>query len=404
MSHEKVRLGIVGTGNIARSHLNGYKILKDAGYDSFEICALCDNSDERRTAYAEAVKDLFGLTPPQFSSVEDLVAAGVVDAVDNCTPHAFHHATTIPCLEAGLHVMVEKPGGITLKASELIQGAQRRTGKIVAVAEQVRRGIKARTMKWALTQAKMIGELRFFIVEGFSFEDYAQPGYSEVYLWQWRLLKLMSGGGMALDAGAHMADMIRYLFGDVRDVYCRTAGFQTPTINSPELGPMPMDVEDTWFATLGFESGLVGTWSWSFSARGERQSNQVFYGSEGSARDRGGWMHPFQAGGDITRLDGSVLPYEDIEREYRASLDSVTRERLYPYGIEDDIALECWDFIDAIQKQRPPEVDIAEAMRAKAICLAMYESAASGDAIRVRDVLDGKVSRYQDGINAYWGI
>jgi len=72
MSHEKVRLGIVGTGNIARSHLNGYKILKDAGYDSFEICALCDNSDERRTAYAEAVKDLFHHT------VAEILLFGIV--------------------------------------------------------------------------------------------------------------------------------------------------------------------------------------------------------------------------------------------------------------------------------------------------------------------------------------
>lgn len=404
MADERVRLGIVGTGGIARAHLNGYRALKDAGYDAFEICALCDKSDERRAAYAEAVRTLFGTTPPQFRSVEELAAAGVVDAVDNCTPHAFHHTTVIALLEAGIHVMVEKPGGITIKATEMIEAARDRTGRIVAVAEQVRRGIRARAMRWALMEAKLIGDLRFFVVEGFGFQDYGHPSYREAYAWQWRLLRPLSGGGMILDAGAHMADMVRFLFGDVREVYCRTARYQSPLIDSPELGPMEMDVEDTWMGTLSFESGLVGTWSWSFSAKGEGVSNQVFYGSEGSARDRGGWMHPFQNGGDITLADGTTLPYEEVEERYRAGLDADTRDRLYPFGIEDDIALECWDFVDAVQRGRAPEVDITEAKRAKAICLAMYESATLGQAVHVRDVLEGKISPYQDQVNAYWGI
>ncbi|MBD3176402.1 MAG: hypothetical protein GF320_14580 [Armatimonadia bacterium] len=404
MADEKVRMGIVGTGGIARSHLNGYKILKDAGYDAFEITALCDKSEERRTSYAAAVEEQLGVTPAQFGSVEEMIAADVVDAVDNCTPHAFHHVTVVPCLEAGIHCMVEKPGGVTIKATELMEKARRESGKICAVAEQVRRGIKARTMKWALTEKKIIGDIRFFVVEGFSFQDYSAENFTGAYAWQWRLLELLSGGGMAFDAGAHMADMIRFLFGDVTEVYCKTAQFQSPTLPSPELGPKTMDVEDTWMSTLTFQSGLLGLWSWSFSAKGEKLSNQVFYGSEGSARDRGGWMHPFQNGGDVTLADGSTIGYEEIEKEYRAQLDDVAKQRLFPMGVENDMALECWDFIDAIQKGRAPEIDIVEAKRAKSICLAMYESATAGDAIKVQDVFDGKVSRYQDPINAHWGI
>jgi predicted dehydrogenase len=398
----KVRIGIIGTGEIAGAHLEGYRILRVAGYNEFEITALCDNSPERRDAFAHAAKEKLGIEPPHYSSAEEMVAAGVVDAADICTPHAFHHTTAIPCLEAGIDVMVEKPCGITIKATDLILAAAEKAGRLVAVAEQVRRGIRARAMRWALIEKGMIGNPEFFLVEGFSFNDYSQA--AKHYAMQWRLLKLLTGGGMIFDAGAHFADMVLHLFGDVEEINCRTKTLQSVIIPSPELGPTPLDVEDTWMSTLRFRSGLLGQWSWSFSAYGEGVAAQILYGSLGSARDRGGWMHPFQTGGDITFADGSKKPYEAIEAEFRAALDPETRERYFPHGVENDMALECWDFVDAVQKRRKPEIDGVDGKRAKSICLAMYESATAKAPVSPADVFSGKVHAYQDPIDEYWGI
>jgi len=400
----KARIAIVGTGGIAGAHLQGYRKLLDAGYDSFEIVALCDKFEDRRAAFAKTVSEMFGWTPPQYSSVEEMAEKATLDGADICTPHAFHHTTVIPCLQAGFPVMVEKPCGITIKASDLIIDAAKKAGKFVAVAEQVRRGIKARTMRWALCEKKMIGDLRFFLVEGYSNWDFSSDAYKNAYAWQWRLLKLLTGGGMIFDAGAHFADMIRHMFGDVDEISCTLQTFQRPILDSPELGPQPMDVEDTWMACLSFASGLIGQWSWSFSAPGESVAAQLFYGSEGSARDRGGWMHPFQQGGDITFADGTKKPYEDIEKEYKAQLAPDEAARLFPHGVEEDVALECWDFVDSILSGRAPEIDAETTKRAKAICLAMYESDTAGAPVKVQDVYSGKVSAYQDPINEYWKI
>ena len=403
-SSDKLRLAIVGTGGIAGAHLDGYRIMREAGFDQFEIVGLCDNSPERRAAYAAKVRDIFGWEPAQFSSVEEMIGKEGIVAADICTPHAFHHTTAIPCLEGGLDVMVEKPCGITMKATRLTMGAAKKADRICAVAEQVRRGIKARAMNWAVNEAKMIGDLRFFSVAGCSHWDFNAEQYKGAYAWQWRLLKLLTGGGMIFDAGVHFSDMMLYLFGRVEEVYGWIGTFQDVTIESPELGTQKMDVEDTFITTLKFASGLVGNWSWSFSAPGEAVATQIFYGSEGSARDRGGWMHTFQNGGDITLNDGTQKPYEEIEAEFRAQLDAGTKERLFPYGVEHDVALECWDFVDSCLKRRKPEIPVETTQIAKGMCMAIYESATAGVPVKVQDVCDGKISAYQDPIDEYWGI
>ena len=104
------------------------------------------------------------------------------------------------------------------------------------------------------------------------------------------------------------------------------------------------------------------------------------------------------AGFDITLADGTQKKYEQIEAEYRAQLDDDTRERLFPHGVEDDVALECWDFIDSVLHQRRPEICAEDTLRAKAASLAIYESAALGGPVRIQDVIDGKVSAF--GISA----
>ncbi|MEW6749836.1 MAG: Gfo/Idh/MocA family oxidoreductase [Candidatus Latescibacterota bacterium] len=401
---DKVRIGILGTGGIAGAHLTGYKVLRDAGYDGFVLSALCDNSAERRAAFAAKVKEQLGVSPQQFGSAEAMAASGAVDAADICTPHAFHHTTAIPCLEAGLDVMVEKPCGITIRASDLIIAAAQRQGRLVAVAEQVRRGVKARAMNWAVNEARMIGDIRFWSVVGFSFSDFGAASYRDAYAWQWRLLKLLTGGGMLFDAGAHFADMMLHLFGPVEEVYACTRAYQQPALDSPELGPQRKDVEDTWISTWRFANGILGQYTWSFSAPGEPVATQIFYGTGGSARDRGGWMHTFQNGADLTLADGTKVPYEQIEPRFRAQLDEGLRQRFFPCGVENDMALECWDFVDSVLKRRKPEISAEDTRRAKAACLAVYESATLGAPVKVQDVLEGKVSAYQDPVNEHWRI
>ena len=161
---DKIRLALVGCGGIARAHRNGYKALMACGCSEFEVVACCDELPERAEQAAAEIASFQGTLPRVFGSVAELIEAEVADAADICTPHYAHHGCAIELLDAGLHVLVEKPLGITIRASQAIIAAGERNQRIVATAEQIRRCQNSRAAKWALTERKLIGDLRFAVV------------------------------------------------------------------------------------------------------------------------------------------------------------------------------------------------------------------------------------------------
>ncbi|MFW5868040.1 MAG: Gfo/Idh/MocA family protein [Armatimonadota bacterium] len=398
---DAVRLAIVGAGGIAQAHLNGYDMLADAGYDRFTITAVCDVNEENANMTADRIGEKFGDRPRIFATADEMVEAGAADAADLCLPHAYHHTVGCTCLEGGVHVLIEKPVGITIDATHRLVEARGDQDLVIAGAEQVRRGVPSRAIQWAVNDQQMIGEPRFFTQEVFSFN----PLDRSTYKFGWRALKIMGGGGMLIDAGVHFADMVQYVFGPVKTAICTMKTIDDTIIDLPELDPRPVDVEDYWAATMIFESGLTGHWSWSQHAPGRKLSTRMYYGTEGSLADRQEWMHPFQFGADLIRKDESEMSYEEIEEAYLSSLSEEDRDGLFPYGITDPFAIECWDFIEAIVEGRDPEFGPEEAVTAKALCFALYESdLLGGEPVSVEDVRSGKVGAYQEPINEYWGI
>jgi len=396
-----VRLALIGCGGIAGAHATGYEKLAQAGYDRFRLEAVCDTNRDNATAMADRLQESLGHRPAVFADVKEMLRETPLDAADICTPHAFHHTAALPCLERGVHVMIEKPCGITVKASKRILEAAEKSGAIVATAEQVRRCKGARAIEWAINKKKMIGKPRFFSMEVFGKSNMPWDRYA----FAWRGLRLLTGGGMLLDAGAHFADMMLHVFGPVAEVCCDMRTFYMPTLNAPAgLGKRKLDVEDTWLATLRFESGLVGHWGWSREAGGFDVATGVYYGTKGSLKDRQKWMHAFQFGADLKSSDGQETPYEEIEAAYLDSLSPRRRESLFPYGFDDGITNECWDFVEAVSKGRAPEVDGVAGLRAKSLCYAFYESALAGKPVRPADVEAGKIRGYQKPIDEYWGI
>jgi len=190
--NDQVRLAIIGCGGMAGAHLNGYQQLQEAGYDRFRIAALCDTSEQHLAQFTAAIEEKLGYIPDCYSNTEQMLAEAQVDAADICLPHAYHHTVAIPCLEAGLDCMVEKPVGITIKAGQQIIAAAQKNDRILATAEQVRRDIGARAANWAINEAELIGELLFF---GFDVKTWMELDL-ESYAWRWRHSKLLGGGGM----------------------------------------------------------------------------------------------------------------------------------------------------------------------------------------------------------------
>ncbi|HIE27438.1 TPA: Gfo/Idh/MocA family oxidoreductase [Candidatus Poribacteria bacterium] len=120
MSEKKVNLAIIGCGGMAGAHLNSYRELKEKGLDNFELLAMCDVLEDRAKSFSERANQFQEKAPSVYTSVEEMLEKEELDAADICSPHSYHHINAIPCLEAGVDVMIEKPFSVTIKAGKKI--------------------------------------------------------------------------------------------------------------------------------------------------------------------------------------------------------------------------------------------------------------------------------------------
>ena len=398
---DPVKLALVGCGGISGAHVRGYADLYERGCREFEVTACCDVNAASAEARAAEIAAFQGSKPQIFTEVGPMLASGLAEAADLCLPHCFHHSVAVPLLEAGVHVLLEKPLGITVKASRSIMQAAQASGCVLATAENVRRYLPARACSWAINEWGLIGDVRLVDVQMIMHRPF---DYSKAAA-KWRGIKRLTGGGMIMDSGAHFADMVQVLFGEVDEVLCTMASYDDRLIeDAPVVGDARADVEDTWHAILRFVNGIHVTWTYSRSLHGEQVRLGNYYGSAGTMYDQGFVFHPFQGGGQAVLADGTEVSGQQIEQAYLDSLDQAQRDRLFPYGSTDGFAIEVWDFARAIRTGDGPEMDGEAGLRAKALCEACYESATAGSPVKYADVLRGTVNAYQEPIDAFWGI
>jgi UDP-N-acetyl-2-amino-2-deoxyglucuronate dehydrogenase len=398
---DPVRLALVGCGGISQAHVRGYADLYERGCREFEVTACCDVNRASAETRASEIAEFQGSVPQVFVDAEQMVEAGIAEAADLCLPHCFHHSIAIPLLESGVHVMLEKPVGITVKASKRIIQAAQEQGCILATAENVRRYLTSRACAWAINEWGLIGDVRLVDVQMIMHRpfDYSQAAA------KWRGIKRLTGGGMIMDSGAHFADMVQVLFGDVDEVFCTMASYDDRVIEgAPVVGDARADVEDTWHAVIRFVNGTHVTWTYSRSLYGPDVRLGNYYGSAGTMYDQGFVFHCFQGGGQATLADGTEVASQQVEEAYLDSLDDGERERLFPYGSTDGFAIEVWDFVHAIATGTRPEMDGEAGLRAKTLCEACYESATAGKPVKYADVLQGAIDAYQQPIDAFWRI
>lgn len=391
----RIKLALIGCGGIANAHLNGYKLLKEKSADDFEFVALCDVEKTRAERFADKIVS-FGIQPDQpriYTSVEEMLkqkdAELEIDAADICTPHSYHHLSAIPCLESGLDVITEKPFAVSIAAGLKMINTAKRHQRLIATAENLRRGARERTTWWLLNRKQLIGTPRLFFSESLHFS------LNVIGNTPWRHDKLWGGGGMTIDGGVHYTELLIYYFGDVDRIYAQTRNFEPTRYMDPKAktGVVNSTVEDTTVATLTFKSGLTGVWALSNGAPGKGYGRTIYYGSDGSLDGDG-----------VTLKDGSSIPMTTLQQEFMESLSPLEKEAYFPSGISEWFAIELHDFLEAVITRRKPEVDGWDGLKAQAICDAIYESAFTGQAVSLESVLNGEVSAYQKEINDHWGL
>jgi len=398
---DTLTLALVGCGWISEEHLAGYADLFERGCREFHVTACCDLIREKAETRATEIAAIQGARPQVFTDPEDLIRAQVAEAADVCVPHCYHHSTCVPLLEGGMHVLLEKPFGITIKAGRLILDAAAKHGRTAATAENTRRHPTARAAEWAINRKRLIGDVlaAHTLVISRSEMDYSDAKF------KWRGVKVLTGGGMILDTGAHFTDMMLHLFGDVDTVSCTMATYDGRTIeNAPVVGDTRPDVEDAFHAVIRFKSGALLTWTYSRAFHGEGRRFAGYYGTDGTMEDTGFPFKPFDRAGRAILADGRELDLQDIRAEFESGLDDEQKFRFFPYGSTNAFAIEVWDFVNAVARSRVPETDGLAGMRAKTLCECCYESATAGRPVTFEEVARGEVDAYQQPINDFWKI
>ena len=395
-----VNLALVGCGGIAGAHLRGYEELWGRGERRFRIVATVDEVPERAKAYAERIRAFTGEAVNAYKGLDDLLGGETrLDGADICSPHGLHHVHGCQLLNHGVNILVEKPIGVTVKATKKIIEAAKKNRRIAATAEQCRRSIGQRTIRWALHESGLMGDPRFWFAISAGWNDPQQ-----VPNWHWRVDRYLGGCGMIMDSGAHWVDSLRYFYGEVDTVYARVEQVEKrPHKKGKET---VLDTrEDFWTSIFNFKSGVIGTWAWTNSAPGKGFTQLTFNSSKGALVDSD-IFHPAasQARGECQLAAGVTYSMSRLQEMYLKTLNKKEKDRLFPYGITAGMSLELWDFIDALSTGRNVEIDAPEGLRSKSVSEAIYESGRTGQVVKVADVLSGKCDAYQRDIDRYWKL
>ena len=225
MTSKKIRVGVVGVG-IGRTHLNGY-----AKLGNVQIAAICDLNEERAKQTASDFK-----ADAVFTDYKTMLAEGEINAVSVCTPNALHAEVALASLEAGKHVLCEKPMADTLdNAQRIVEAADRgkAKGQIFMMGMNNRFRGDTQLLK-AMVSGGDLGDI-YFAKCGWIRRN-GIPG-----LGGWFTTKKMSGGGPLIDIGVHVLDLTMYLMGN----------------------PVPVSASGSTYAKFGPRGRGSGTWGFA---------------------------------------------------------------------------------------------------------------------------------------------
>ena len=197
---EKIRVGIVGIGNMGSSHLKNYKEDK---MPEVEITAICDIKEER-LQWAE--KEFPAIA--RFDCYDKMLESGLCDAVLIAVPHYDHPPMAIKAFEKGLHVMTEKPAGVYTKQVREMNEAAAKTDTSFGIMYNQRTNPMYRKAR-EIVKSGEYGEIRrvnWIITDWFRTQSYYNSG-------GWRATWSGEGGGVLLNQCPHNLDLWQWICG-----------------------------------------------------------------------------------------------------------------------------------------------------------------------------------------------
>jgi len=363
-STSRTRLALVGAGVIGTLH--GAVI--GALSDRIDLVAVVDLQLEK----AEKLAAAHGAKA--FGSLTEALAAADVDVVTICTPTGNHGRLAVEALEAGKHVIIEKPAETTLAKTDEIIAAQLAAEKLVTVISQHRFDRSTEVVVDAIAKGEL-GRLTSGIasVDWWRGQSYYDSG-------GWRGTWELDGGGALMNQGVHTVDLLVATMGRPVEVFAYTG----------TLAHERIEVEDVAVAVVRFESGAVGVLHATTAAYPGLSARLQVHGDRGSVvidNDKLSFVH-------FTPIDTAAE-----ERAYGNPDTAINQVADYPdaSGATDAAAgsdpgalaigahqRQYENFLEALAGRGDVRVDLETNRQALAIITGVYESARTGLPVRLR--------------------
>ncbi len=347
----KIKVAVIGTGNISNEHIRSYLKNPDA-----ELYAFCDINEGQLKMMAEK----YGVTRTYTDKDVMLRELPEIDAVSVCTWNSQHAPCTIAALNAGCHVICEKPMATNAAEAREMKAAAEKNGKLLMVGFVRRYGNDCRILK-----------------------DYIDNGYfGDIYYGKatylrrngapggWFGDKSRSAGGPLIDLGVHVIDLTRYLVGNPKPVSVYGATFYKLANRPGVKGGVKthvsagrsdndiFDVEDLATAMIRYDNGSVIAIEAAFSLNLKEDEGKIqLFGTKAGAK-----------------LDPELEMYTNFN-DYMANVQLAIPTAL---SFENLFANEINHFVDCVINGTPCRSPAEDGITLMEILDAIYESARTG--------------------------
>ena len=370
---KELRMGLIGTGLMARTHTNGYKRLGDFFPELTHrpvLKTVCSRTPDKVQAFA----DQWG-----YESVETdwkaVVARDDIDAIDICTPNDAHADIAIAAAEAGKMVLCEKPLARTVAESQPMVDAVEKAGVANTVWYNYRRA-PAVTLAKQLVDSGKLGKIFHyranFLQDWTISPDVPQGGEST-----WRLDLDAAGSGVTGDLLAHCIDTAMWLNGGIKDVSAVTETFIKERMHQ-ETGEMQkVEADDACIFHCHFDNGSLGLFESTRYARGHKALYTLeINGEHASIR----WdLH------DLHRLEYFDHRDDSVVRGWRnihvSDSDQPYMDHWWVPGLnigyEHSFVHQVADFLKSLETGEPCAPTFQDALQTQRVCEAVIDSANS---------------------------
>ncbi len=331
-----MRFALVGCGRIAQRHAE--HIARNG-----KLVAVCDTVKEKADALAQA------FDAKAYYSLDAMLAAETgLDVVTVCTPNGLHAAQSIQALEAGIHVLCEKPMALTSLDCAAMMDAAAKVGKSLFVVKQNRFNPPVQAVKKLLTENRL-GRIYSIQLNCFWNRDAAY------YHNSWKGTMEMDGGTLFTQF-SHFIDLLYWMIGDVKQVAAILNNYAHKGI---------IDFEDTGVVLLEFTNGITGTLHYTVNSHCKNMEGSLtIFGEKGTVKIGGEYLNRI----DYQDIEGYTienLPAGKGANDYGKYQGSMSNhDKVYE------------NLVAFLQNKEPVYISTEEGMKTVAIIEKIYQQAA----------------------------